>query len=66
MPTQIRGVIPNLAKACDQSMAGLITDLKDRDLYATILWMCGLDHRQLKQNGVGFDESCKVATEMLA
>jgi len=47
-------------------MAGLIADLKDRDLHVTILWMCGLDHRQLKQNGVGFAESCIVATEMLA
>ena len=127
-PTQVRGVIPNLAKACDQPMAGLITDLKDRglldqtlvvwcgemgrggnghmnhngnaftwwmagggvragsvygatdeqgftavenpvhvrDLHATILWLCGLDHRQFKHNGVGFDDSCKVATEMLA
>ena len=65
-PTQIRGVIPNLAKACYESMAGLITDLKDRDLHATILWMCGFDHRQLKQNGVGFDGSFIVATEMLA
>ena len=122
-PTQVRGVIPNLAKACDQPLAGLITDLKDRgildqtlviwggemgrggnghmnhngnaftwwmagggvragsaygatdeqgftavekpvhvrDLHATILWMCGLDHRQLKHNGVGFDDSCIVA-----
>jgi hypothetical protein len=127
-PTPVRGVIPNLAKACDQPMAGLITDLKDRglldqtlvvwcgemgrggnghmnhngnaftwwmagggvragsvygatdeqgftavenpvhvrDLHATILWLCGLDHRQFKHNGVGFDDSCKVATEMLA
>lgn len=127
-PTQVRGVIPNLAKACDQPLAGLITDLKDRglldqtlviwggemgrggsghmnhngnaftwwmagggvragsvygatdeqgftavenpvhvrDLHATILWMCGLDHRQLKHNGVGFDDSCKVAKGMLA
>lgn len=125
-PTQVRGVIPNLARACDQPLTGLITDLKDRglldqtlviwggemgrggnghmnhngnaftwwmagggarggtaygatdeqgftavenpvhvrDLHATILWMCGLDHRQLKHNGVGFDESCKVAHEI--
>ena len=26
-----------------------------RDLHATILWMCGLDHRQLKFNGSGLD-----------
>jgi hypothetical protein len=127
-PTQVRGVIPNLATACDQPLAGLISDLKDRglldqtlviwggemgrggnghmnhngnaftwwmagggvragsaygatdeqgftavenpvhvrDLHATILWMCGLDHRQLKHNGVGFDDSCKVAKGILA
>lgn len=57
---------PESSKSCDQPMAGLIADLKDRDLHVTILWMCGLDHRQLKQNGVGFAESCIVATEMLA
>jgi len=33
-----------------------------RDLHATILWMCGLDHRQLNYNGTGFDDSCKVAS----
>jgi len=37
-----------------------------RDLHATILWMSGLDHRQLKHNGVGFDDSCKVATGIFA
>ena len=127
-PTQVRGVIPNLAKSCDQPLAGLITDLKDRglldqtlviwggemgrggnghmnhngnaftwwmagggvrrgtaygatddhgftavenpvhirDLHATILWMCGLDHRKLKHNGVGFDDACKVAKGIIA
>ena len=127
-PTQVRGVIPNLAKACDQPLSGLITDLKERglldqtlvvwggemgrggnghmnhngnaftwwmagggvragsavgatdeqgfaavenpvhirDLHATILWMCGIDHRQLKHNGVGFDDSCKVAQDIIS
>lgn len=122
-PTQVRGVIPNLALACDQPLAGLIADLKQRglldqtlvvwggemgrggpghmnhngsaftwwmagggvrpgfaygatdeqgftavdkpihvrDLHATMLWMCGLDVRRLKHNGIGFDDSCKVA-----
>lgn len=36
-----------------------------RDLHATILWMCGLDHRKLKFNGVGLDDSCKVAKELV-
>jgi hypothetical protein len=127
-PTTVRGGIPNLAKACDQPLAGLITDLKDRslldqtlviwggemgrggkgfmnhngdafswwmagggvkagstygatdetgstavenpihvrDLHATILWMCGLDHRRLKFNGVGLDDTCKVAQGLIA
>lgn len=123
-PTTVRGGIPNLARSCDQPLAGLITDLKERglldqtlviwggemgrggkgfmnhngsgfswfmagggvrggmaygatdelgytavekpvhvrDLHATILWMCGLDFRQLKFNGVGLDDSCRIAT----
>jgi hypothetical protein len=122
-PTTVRGGIPNLARACDQPLAGLIMDLKDRglleqtlviwggemgrggngfmnhngdafswwmagggvkaghtygatdelgttavenpihvrDLHATILWMCGLDHHRLKFNGVGLDDACRVA-----
>jgi len=125
--TTVRGGIPNLAKACDLPLAGLITDLKERglldqtlviwggemgrggngfmnhngnaftwwmagggvpggmvhgatdelgmtavekpvhvrDLHATILWKCGLNHRKLKFNGVGLDDSCKVAKELL-
>jgi hypothetical protein len=124
--TNVRGGIPNLARACDQPLAGLIADLKERDLlkttlvvwggemgrggkgnmnhngnaftwwmaggpvpggtvygatdelgttavenpihvrdlHATILWMCGLDHKQLKFNGSGLDDACKVATEL--
>ncbi|TWU40584.1 DUF1501 domain-containing protein [Novipirellula artificiosorum] len=126
-PTQVRGLIPNLATACDQPLAGLITDLKERglldqtlvvwggemgrggpghmnhngsaftwwmagggvrpgfaygstdeqgftavenpihvrDLHATILWMCGLDYRQLNYNGVGLDTTCKVAKDII-
>jgi hypothetical protein len=37
-----------------------------RDLHATILWMCGLDYRQLQYNGVGLDESCKIAHGLMA
>ncbi|MCA9050424.1 MAG: DUF1501 domain-containing protein [Planctomycetaceae bacterium] len=127
-PTQVRGMIPNLALACDQPLAGLIADLKQRglweqtlvvwggemgrggpghmnhngnaftwwlaggsvrggyahgatdelgltaveqpvhvrDLHATILWLCGLDYRQLKHNGTGLDSTCQVATEVMA
>lgn len=126
--TTMRGGTPNLALACDQPLAGLITDLKQRglldqtlviwggemgrggngfmnhngsafswwmagggvrggmaygatdelgftsvenpihvrDLHATILHMCGLDFRKLKHNGVGLEESCKVATGIIA
>tara|TARA_R110002049_G_scaffold2750_2_gene21438 strand:+ start:217195 stop:218532 length:1338 start_codon:yes stop_codon:yes gene_type:complete len=126
-PTSVRGGIPNLARACDQPLAGLIADLKDRglfeqtlviwggemgrggngfmnhngnaftwwmagggvpggttygatdelgmtavekpihvrDLHATILWMCGLDHRKLKHNGTGLDDTCVVAHELV-
>lgn len=126
-PTSVRGIIPNLAQACDQPLAGLITDLKNRglfdqtlviwggemgrggpghmnhngsaftwwmagggtpggtsygatdelgmaavekpihvrDLHATILWKCGLDHHKLKYNGVGLDDSCRVAKELV-
>lgn len=35
-----------------------------RDLYATILWMCGLDHKKLRFNAAGFDDSCNVASEL--
>lgn len=127
-PTAVRGVTPNLCRACDQPLAGLIKDLKNRglfeqtlviwggemgrgdkgfmnhngsgftwwmagggvkgglaygatdelgftavenpvhvrDFHATILWMCGLDHRKLKYNGVGLDDSCNVAKGILA
>ena len=127
-PTSVRGVIPNLALACDQPLAGLIADLKQRglleqtlvvwggemgrggpghmnhngsaftwwmagggirpgfaygatdeqgftavdkpihvrDLHATMLWMCGLDVRRLKHNGIGFDDSCKVVRDLIA
>jgi len=37
-----------------------------RDLHATILWMCGLDHHKLKHNGVGFDDSCQVVRGILS
>ncbi|MDF1841829.1 MAG: DUF1501 domain-containing protein [Rubripirellula sp.] len=35
-----------------------------RDLYAPILWMCGLDHTKLQFNAAGFDDSCNVASEL--
>ena len=50
----------------EQGFTAVENPVHVRDLHATILWLCGLDHRQFKQNGVGFDDSCKVATEMLA
>ena len=127
-PAQVREALPKLALACDQPLAGLLTDLKRRglldqtlvvwggemgrggpghmnhngnafcwwlagggvkpgfaygatdeqgfaavkdpvhvrDLHATILWLCGLDHRQLEHNGVGFDSTCRVAHGMIA
>jgi hypothetical protein len=37
-----------------------------RDLHATILWLCGLDHRKLQHNGIGFDSMCKVAHDIIA
>lgn len=40
-PTQVRGVIPNLALACDQPLAGLITDLKQRGLLDQTLVVWG-------------------------
>jgi len=126
--TTVRGGIPNLCRACDHPLAGLIEDLKERglydqtlviwggemgrggagfmnhngngftwwmagggvrpgiawgatdelgytavenpvhvrDLHATILWMCGLDHHKLKHNGVGFDDSCQVVRGILS
>jgi hypothetical protein len=36
-----------------------------RDLHATILWKCGLDYRKLNYNGVGLEESCKVAMDLV-
>lgn len=127
-PSQLLGLVPSLARACDQPLAGLITDLKQRglleqtlvvwggemgrggdghmnhngsaftwwlagggvkpgvaygatdergftavenpvhvrDLHATILWLCGLDHNQLQHNGVGFETTCKVAQGIIA
>jgi hypothetical protein len=127
-PTTVTGGIPNLCRACDHPLTGLIKDLKDRgmldqtlviwggemgrggkgfmnhngsaftwmvagggvkggmaygatdelgmtsvekpvhvrDLHATILWMCGLDFRKLKHNGVGLDDACKVAKGIFA
>ena len=125
--TNVRGGIPSLARACDQPLAGLIADLKERDLlsrtlvvwggemgrggkgnmnhngnaftwwmaggpvpggtaygatdelgttavenpihvrdlHATILWMCGLDHTKLKFNGSGLDDACQVAKGLI-
>jgi hypothetical protein len=40
-PTQVRGMIPNLALACDQPLAGLITDLKQRGLLDSTLVIWG-------------------------
>ncbi len=40
-PTQVRGLIPNLAQACDQPLAGLITDLKQRGLLDSTLIVWG-------------------------
>jgi hypothetical protein len=40
-PTQVRGLIPNLAQACDQPLAGLITDLKERGLLDQTLVVWG-------------------------
>ena len=40
-PTQVRGMIPNLALACDQPLAGLITDLKQRGLLDQTLVVWG-------------------------
>ena len=37
-----------------------------RDFHATILWMAGLDYRQLKFNGIGLEESCKVAKGIIS
>ncbi|MCA9123598.1 MAG: DUF1501 domain-containing protein [Planctomycetaceae bacterium] len=37
-----------------------------RDLHATILWLCGLDHRKLEYNGTGIDSECKVARDIIA
>lgn len=37
-----------------------------RDLHATILWLCGLDHRKLQHNGIGFDSTCRVAHDIIA
>lgn len=126
-PTTVTGGIPNLCRACDLPLAGLIRDLEERglldqtlviwggemgrggkgfmnhngkaftwmmagggvkggqaygatdelgmtavekpvhvrDLHATILWLCGLDFRQLKFNGMGLDDTCKVATGIM-
>jgi hypothetical protein len=40
-PTAVRGMIPNLALACDQPLAGLITDLKQRGLLEQTLIVWG-------------------------
>jgi hypothetical protein len=40
-PTQVRGLIPNLALACDQPLAGLIMDLKQRGLLDQTLVVWG-------------------------
>ena len=50
----------------EQGFTAVENPVHVRDLHATILWLCGLNHRQFKHNGVGFGDSYKVATEMLA
>jgi hypothetical protein len=40
-PTQVRGLLPNLALACDQPLAGLIADLKQRGLLEQTLVVWG-------------------------
>jgi hypothetical protein len=40
-PAAVRGMIPNLAQACDQPLAGLITDLKQRGLLDSTLIVWG-------------------------
>jgi arylsulfatase A-like enzyme len=40
-PTQVRGALPKLALACDQPLAGLITDLKQRGLLDQTLVVWG-------------------------
>jgi hypothetical protein len=40
-PAQVRGLMPNLAQACDQPLAGLIADLKQRSLLDSTLVIWG-------------------------
>lgn len=37
-----------------------------RDLHATILWMCGLNHQRLQHKGIGFDSTCQVVHDIIA
>lgn len=50
-PTQVRGGIPNLARACDHPLAGLITDLKERGLLDQTLVVWG---GEMGRGGNGF------------
>jgi Protein of unknown function (DUF1501) len=61
------GIRPGFAYGAtdDQAFTAVEKPIHVRDLHATMLWMCGLDVRQLKHNGCGFDDSCKVATEII-
>ncbi|QDU97142.1 DUF1501 domain-containing protein [Lignipirellula cremea] len=50
----------------EQGFTAVEKPIHVRDLHATMLWMCGLDHRQMQHNGVGFDTTCKVAQGIIA
>ena len=61
------GVKPGIAYGAtdEQGFTAVENPVHVRDLHATILWMCGLDHTQLQYNGIGFDSTCKVVHDII-
>lgn len=61
------GVKPGFAHGAtdEQGFTAVEKPVHVRDLHATILWLCGLDHRKLQHNGIGFDSNCEVAHDII-